>query len=278
VSGQLTLDSGTDQVLTSVADGVATITLNRPERRNAFSPELLSGLATALAAAQASDQVGAVVLTGAGGAFCAGGDVKGFSESNKSSPGTEVDPARIDEMLQSQRRTVGLIHQFDKPVIASLPGAAAGAGLGIALAADLRIGCPKTLMTTAFATVGLSGDYGTIWFLTRLVGPSRARELMFLAERLDSEACLRLGLINRLVAEADLEVETHQLAARLANGPQFAIRAIKRNLLQAESSDLDAAMAFEVPLLLACRLTPDFREAVDAFMAKRPAQFDAAWH
>jgi 2-(1,2-epoxy-1,2-dihydrophenyl)acetyl-CoA isomerase len=278
VSGQLTLDSGTDQVLTSVADGVATITLNRPERRNAFSPQLLSGLAIALAAAQASDQVGAVVLTGAGGAFCAGGDVKGFSERNNSNPSTEVDPAGVAEMLESERRTAGVIHRFDKPVIASLPGAAAGAGLGIALAADLRIGCPKTVMTTAFAKVGLSGDYGTIWFLTRLVGPARARELMFLSERLDGEACLRLGLINRLVDEAELASETQRLAASLANGPQAAIRAIKRNLLQAESCDLDAAMAFEVPLLLACQLSPDFHEAVEAFMAKRPAQFDAAWH
>jgi 2-(1,2-epoxy-1,2-dihydrophenyl)acetyl-CoA isomerase len=278
VPGRVTLDSGTEQVLTSVTDGVATITLNRPERRNAFSPQLLNGLATALAAAQASDQVGAVVVTGAGGAFSAGGDVKGFSERNNSNSSTEVDPAQVAEMLESQRRTVGLIHRFDKPVIASLPGAAAGAGLGIALAADLRIGCPKTLMVTAFAKVGLSGDYGTSWFLTRLVGPARARELMFLAERLDSEACLRLGLINRLVDEADLASETHQLAARLANGPQFAMRAIKRNLLQAESSDLDAAMAFEVPLLLACRLSPDYHEAVDAFMTKRPARFEAAWH
>jgi 2-(1,2-epoxy-1,2-dihydrophenyl)acetyl-CoA isomerase len=153
--------------------------------------------------------------------------------------------------------------------VAALPGAAAGAGLGIALAADLRIGCPRTLMTTAFVTVGLSGDFGTAWLLHQIVGPARARELMFLEMRIDAARCLELGLINRVVDGDQLHEHTHALAARLASGPQPALRHMKHNLLVAERAGLLPAMDEEVPLHMACGVSEDHREAVAAFMAKR---------
>jgi 2-(1,2-epoxy-1,2-dihydrophenyl)acetyl-CoA isomerase len=158
-------------------------------------------------------------------------------------------------------------------VVAALPGAAAGAGLGLALAADLRIGSPRTVITTAFARVGLSGDYGTAWLLRQLVGPARAAELMFLSDRVDADTCLRLGLLNWIVPEAELRQRTAELASRLAHGPRLALRSMKHNLLLAGQADLGEAMDVEVTLHKECGVTADHREAVAAFVEKREARF-----
>jgi 2-(1,2-epoxy-1,2-dihydrophenyl)acetyl-CoA isomerase len=239
---------------------------------------MLDGLEVALEQAATSDLVGAVVLTGAGSAFCAGGDVKDFgAKGGEGGTADEADPARVAAQRLRQQNTVGRIHEFAKPVLASLPGAAAGAGLGLALAADLRVGCPRTLMTTAFVTIGLSGDYGTAWLLDRLVGPSRARELMFLGGRVDAERCRELGLVNELVPADELAEYTQALAARLANGPRTALRYMKQNLLAAPDIGLGPAMDAEAARHLACGVTDDHREALAAYLAKRPAVYSAAW-
>lgn len=274
MSDARTIDTGTEDVLGSVTDGVGTIVLNRPERRNALTPAMLTGLAALLAEFEDADDVAAVLLTGAGAAFCAGGDVKAFAERGGEGGGAaEVDPERVARQLASQRATVGRIHAFGKPVLAALPGAAAGAGLGIALAADLRIGCPRTVMTTAFAKVGLSGDYGTTWLLRQLVGPARATELLYLSERLDAEACRELGLLNWVVPDGELSERAQHLAATLANGPRPALRHIKNNLLNAERATLDESMQHEIPNHMDCGISPDHREAAQAFAEKRPPVF-----
>jgi 2-(1,2-epoxy-1,2-dihydrophenyl)acetyl-CoA isomerase len=268
------LDTGTDDLLAEVRDGVATITLNRPDRRNALSAEMLAALAQVLGELESADAVGALVITGNGPAFCAGGDVKGFSARGGEGGGAdEVDPGQVAAQVEMQRATVGRLHAFAKPVIASLPGAAAGAGLGLALAADLRIGCPRTVIATAFGRVGLSGDYGTTWFLRQLIGQARAAELMFLGERADADTCLRLGLLNWLVPEDELAARTAELASRLANGPRQALAAMKRNLLIAGHASLDEAMAVEVALHKQCGITPDHKEGVAAFVARREPRF-----
>jgi len=265
------LDTGTDDLLAEIDDGVATVVLNRPERRNALSPAMISALARLLPELEQSDDVGALVITGSGAAFCAGGDVKGFSErGGEGGAATEVDPALAAAQLEMQRATVGRLHNFARPVVASLPGAAAGAGLGLALAADLRIGTPRTVIATAFAKVALSGDFGTTWLLRQLVGPARAAELMFLADRTDAPTCLSLGLLNWVVPEDELAARTAELASRLAQGPRLALANIKRNLLLAGQAGLDEAMAAEVRLHKECGITDDHREAVAAFVAKRP--------
>ena len=189
------IDTGTEHLQARVEDRVAILTMNRPERRNALSGEMLSGLEIALADAETAADVGCVVLTGAGGAFCAGGDVKGMAEGGGGggTPRPTLDQ-RIHGQRLNQRNTAGRIYRMPKPVIASLPGAAAGAGLSLALACDLRIAAERALITTAFARVGFSGDYGGTWFLTKLVGPAKALELYYLSERLDAKQALQLRL------------------------------------------------------------------------------------
>ncbi len=274
MSDSRTIDTGTDDVLGTVRDGVGSIVLNRPDRRNALTPAMLTGLAALLDEFERAEDVGAVLLTGAGQAFCAGGDVKAFAERGGEGGGADtVQPERVARQLASQRATVGRIHALAKPVLAALPGAAAGAGLGIALAADLRIGSPRTVMTTAFAKVGLSGDYGTTWLLRQLVGPAKARELLLFSDRLSGDDCLALGLLNWLVPEAELAGRAHELAARLANGPRPTLRHIKDNIVHAEHATLDESMEHEIPNHMDCGLSADHKEAVAAFVAKREPVF-----
>ncbi|MGH8153227.1 MAG: enoyl-CoA hydratase-related protein, partial [Rhodanobacteraceae bacterium] len=257
------------------SNGIATITLNRPERRNAMSRPMLSGLAKLLADFEADHDVAVVVLTGAGGAFCAGGDVKGFNESGGAGGSTgQLDPQKVDQQRAMQRATVGRMYTYSKPVIASLPGAAAGAGLGLALSADLRIGGPRTVMVTAFVGVALSGDFGTTWLLDKLVGPARTRELMWLSPKLHADECLKLGLINRVVPDEELEAKTYEIARTLANGPRGCIAKMKRNFVKVRSDDLFSSMDLEVQLHLECGVTDDHREAAAAFVQKRAPVFN----
>jgi 2-(1,2-epoxy-1,2-dihydrophenyl)acetyl-CoA isomerase len=277
LAGADLIDTGTDDLLAGVSDGVATIVLNRPDRRNALSGAMTGALARVLAGLDGSDQVGAVIITGSGPAFCAGGDVKGFNQRGGEGGGSgQVDQAATDAQVESQRATTGKLRDLPVPVIAALPGAAAGAGLGLALAADLRIGSPRAVIATAFARVGLSGDYGTTWLLRQLVGHARAAELMLLGDRVDADTCLRLGLLNWVVPEAELRSRTAEIAGRLAHGPRQALRGIKHNLLLADHASLDEAMVAEVPLHKACGVTADHREAAAAFVEKREPRFGTA--
>ncbi|HEX5406221.1 MAG TPA: enoyl-CoA hydratase-related protein [Pseudonocardiaceae bacterium] len=271
-----TIETGTTDILGSVRDGVGHIMLNRPESRNALTPEMLTGLAALLTEMETADDVGAVLLSGAGKSFCAGGDVKAFAARGGEGGGSSTaSPERIERQRAVQADTVGRIYSLSKPVVAALPGAAAGAGLGFALAADMRIGTPKTVMVTAFAKVGLSGDFGTAWLLHRLIGPARARELMFLSERVDPDTCLELGLLNRIVVAGELDERAHELAVRLANGPRLALRHMKENLLHADSASLAESMDHEVPNHMDCGVSEDHRAAVQAFVAKREPVFGA---
>lgn len=266
-------------ILTDVSDGVGTITLNRPDRRNAFSQEMLQGLADATEQMEVDPAVGAIVLTGAGGSFCSGGDVQDFHESGGEGGGaTVVDEAAVDSQRRFQEETVGRIYRCAKPVLASIPGAVAGAGIGLALAADLRIGSTRTVFATAFGGVGLAGDFGVAWLLRQLVGPALARELLFLNPRIRGEQCAELGLVNWIVAEDELETKTRELATRLASGPSHALSGMKQNLLRAPAEDLTASMYAEVPLHKATGLTEDHVNAVKAFVNKEMPTFPVGWH
>lgn len=265
-----------NDVFGDVRNGVGTITLNRPDRRNAMSDAMISGLTELLVSMEESDEVGSIVLTGAGRAFCAGGDVQGFDEKGGEGGGAKtVDSAEVARQQQAQRETVGRIYRCRKPVLAALPGAAAGAGIGLALAADLRIGGPRALMATAFAAVGLSGDFGVAWLLQQAVGPAKARELMFLNPRLDAEQCLELGLLNWVVGEDQLAARATEIAERLAQGPRLALASMKQNLIEAAVVDLDTSMDAEVVLHKTSGLSDDHIAAVRAFVEKREPVFGA---
>ncbi|MCP5060405.1 MAG: enoyl-CoA hydratase [bacterium] len=268
------LDLGTDHVLAEVEDRVATITLNRPERRNAFSNEMLEGLARALEEAEGDPEVGCVVLTGAGNGFCAGGDVKAMNEANqgKGATGGGIDAA-IHRQRLSQRATSGKVYDMPKPVLASLPGAAAGAGFSLAMACDLRIASERAVLTTAFGNVGFSGDYGGTFFLTQLVGAAKARELYFLPDRLDAAEAERLGLFNWVVPAEKLAAETRAIASRLAQGPTVAYRYMKENLNRAVAGEMGDCMDLEATHHVHTGFTEDHRNAVKAFVEKKTPVF-----
>jgi len=189
-------ETGTDHLLAALENGVLTLTMNRPEARNAMSQELNSALQAALARAELDDDVRCIVLTGAGKGFCAGGDVKGMNARNSGDGEAVTIDAAIHRQRVNQRATAGKLYAIPKPTIAALPGAAAGAGLSLALACDMRIMASNAIMTTAFARVGFSGDYGGTFFLSQLVGTAKARQLYFLSERVSADEALQLGLTN----------------------------------------------------------------------------------
>lgn len=269
---QRPIDTGTEDLLARVEDGIAIVTMNRPQRRNALSADMLQAMGTVLAACETDPEVGCVVLTGAGGAFCAGGDVKGMAESNAGGTRPDID-SQIHRQRLSQRATSGKLNAMPKPTLAALPGAAAGAGFALALACDLRIASDKAVMTTAFARVGFSGDYGGTYFLTQLVGTAKARELYFLSERIDMAEALRLGLVNWVVPADELEKKTMEIARRLASGPRIAYRYMKENLNRAAAGETGECLDLEATHHIHTGLTDDHREAARAFVEKREPMF-----
>src|ERR1700752_3157654 len=203
-------------LLEVVKDGVAVLTLNRPDRLNAMSEPMLAAMLEALRRLADDPEVGVVVLTGAGRGFCAGGDVKAMAEGREFG-GTTLEEKAQD--LRSRMEVSRWLHELPKPTIAMIRGAAAGAGLSLALACDLRIAGDSARFATAFARVGYSGDFGGSYFLTQLVGTAKARELYYTAEIVDAPQALGLGLVNRAVPDARLDEETMALAQRIARGP-----------------------------------------------------------
>jgi 2-(1,2-epoxy-1,2-dihydrophenyl)acetyl-CoA isomerase len=260
----------TQDLIETVKDGVATLTLNRPDRLNAMSVPMLDALLEALPRLASDAGVGVVVLTGAGRAFCAGGDVKAMAE------GREFGGSGLEDKAQGLRSRMEVsrwLHEMPQPTIAMVRGAAAGAGLSLALACDMRIAGEAARFGTAFARVGYSGDFGGSYFLTQLVGTAKARELYFTADLLDAAQALGLGLVNRVVPDARLEEETMALALRLARGPRIAYRYMKRNLNAAESGTLRELLDLEAWHHTRCGMTEDHREATKAFVDKREPVF-----
>jgi 2-(1,2-epoxy-1,2-dihydrophenyl)acetyl-CoA isomerase len=260
-----------NELLTRVDDGLAVITFNRPERLNALSRTMLRDFGVLLAQYAEDPAIGCVLVTGAGKAFCSGGDVRVQAET--AAQGSPLSPEQRADQLRTSMTASELLHHMPKPTIAMVNGVAAGAGMSIALACDIRIAAQSARMTTAFAKVGLSGDYGGSYFLTRIVGPALARELYFTSEVLDSARLQALGLSSRVVPDAKLEAETMALASRLANGPRIAWRYIKRNMKAAEEGTLSDVLDAEAYGMMRCRQTEDHAEAARAFVEKRAPVF-----
>lgn len=254
-----------------LTDRVYVITLNRPEARNALSPDLTRNLRAAIASAARAEQVGALLITAAGNAFCAGGDVKAMGQRESGSiPSLEE---QFQEMRARHHEISGALYRMRKPTIAALPGPAAGAGMALALACDLRIAADTAFLSTAYARIGLSGDYGIAWLLTRVVGPGRARELMLTAERISAPTAEKIGLVNRVTTAEALQLEAMELARRLASGPSVAYAYMKDNLDEALIVDHATAIDQEADRLLKSRSTNDHKEAVRAFAEKREPVF-----
>ena len=268
-----TVDTGTEDLLASLEDGVGVLTLNRPQARNAMSGAMNAALRSLLARFETDPEVKCIILTGAGKGFCAGGDVKGMAASGDGTVGENTIDGAIHRQRLHQRATSGKLFKMPMPTIAALPGAAAGAGLSLALACDLRVMASTAIMTTAFARVGFSGDYGGSYFMTQLIGSARARELYYLSDRISAEEALQLGLTNWVCEPEALMDKAMEIALRIASGPTVAYRYMKENLNRALAGEVDDCLDLEVTHHIHCGQTADHREAVKAFVEKRTPHF-----
>src|ERR1700728_3635043 len=272
-STDVTIDTGTTELLCVIRDRVAVITLNRPEARNALSDRLTPALRTMIKTCGENPDVGALLITGAGTAFCAGGDVKGMGAHRDKKKLDMSYDEKVADLQERQRLLTGALASLRKPTVAALPGPAVGAGLAIAMACDIRIAAESAFVSTGYLRVGLSGDYGIAWLLTRLVGTARARELMFTADKVDATRCEAIGLVNRVVPDAKLQDEACAMARSMAEGPTLALRYMKDNLDEALFFDFVSARDHEAERLIRTTMTSDHREAVQAFIDKRKAIF-----
>ncbi|MGE0330240.1 MAG: enoyl-CoA hydratase/isomerase family protein [Ramlibacter sp.] len=250
-----------------IEGGIATLTLNRPDSLNALSDPMITALLEALDRLGRDPGVGAIVLAAAGRAFCAGGDVKAMANPDPRSPQQKLDWVRWGH------RVPLAIASCPKVTIASIQGAAMGAGLGMALCCDFRIVARSAKFGLAFVKIGLSTDFGVSWQLPRIVGEPRARELMLTGDIFDAGAAEAMGLATRLVDDDALATETTAWAKRFAAGPVLAQAGIKRNLLAAQSQSLAELLEYEAVQQIHATETHDHKEAVQAFLQRRPAAF-----
>ncbi len=255
-------------ILTEVRDHVATITLNRPDVMNAFSDPMRTRLFELLEGFADDDEVRCIVITGAGKAFSAGGDIASMADLQ-----ARNDTSVIESRIIVGGRVVRQLRQMPKPVIAAVNGAAAGGGMNLALACDIRLGSEKALFAESFVKIGLVPDWGGFAFLTKLVGTAKAMELMMTGDRIQAAEALRLGLLNRLIPVDDFEAEVRDFTTRLAAGPSGALAEIKRGVYLGAEASLAEALAFEQETQPRLFLSDDAREGMRAFLEKRPPAF-----
>lgn len=263
--------SANDIVLQNLDNGLLTITMNRPDRRNALNPDMTRGLVEAAQRAVDDPEVRAVLLKGAGGTFCVGGDVKSMA-AGRAPLSFEAKTTNLRRGMEISR----ILHQMQKPVVAQVDGAAAGAGLSIALSCDLRIASASCKITTAFAKVGLSGDYGGTYFLTHLLGSAKARELYLMSPVLTAQEAYDLGIVTKVVPDAEVEAAAREVAMSLAQGPSITLGYIKRNINNAETMSLEACFDAEALHHSRAGETADHKEAAKAFVEKRKPAFQGA--
>mgnify|MGYP006131454659 CR=1 FL=1 len=264
------IDTGTDELLCEINQRVATVTLNKPDKRNALGDILTPALRETLLRLDSDDRVGCVLITGAGNAFCSGGDVSGMSGGSGKVSSKEE---RIQELTEKQVTLTMRIHKLSKVTIAALPGPAAGAGLSIALACDLRVASENAFLMTAFVNIGLSGDYGGSWFLPRLIGLSKAKELYYTSERVKAQEAFDIGLVNKVFAQETFREDAFSYACKIANGPTNTLEKMKINLNRSDELSLEQSLHLEARHLLECSSGNEAKEAIAAFIEKRKPIF-----
>src|SRR5436190_12470060 len=257
-----------EQIKVVEDSGIVTIALNRPERLNALVGHMRRDLAEALEEAGSDPDMRVIVMNGEGRAFCAGGDVHFMAELVE-----RGDAEEFARLLGAARRVILTIRQMTKPVLASIEGACAGAGFNLALACDLRIASATATFAQSFVKLGFHPDWGGTYFLPRMVPSNIACEMFFLGGTIDADEALRLGLLNRVVAPEQLEVETRRLAERLRDGPAVSIAAAKHAVYASEHDNLEKMLSYEVEAQVRCFESEDGREGVRAFLEKRPPRF-----
>lgn len=267
------LETGTGELLCDITQRVAVVTLNKPHKKNALGDVLTPALRALLPVLESRSDVGCVMITGAGNAFCAGGDVSEMGAgANRDAPSASFEE-RIADLTEKQQALTGRLYRLTKPTVAALSGAAAGAGLSIALACDLRIAAEDGFMVTAFRNVGLSGDYGATWFLPRLVGLARAKSLFYFSPRLTAREAESIGLVDRVFPTATFRDEALKYAMEIAGGPTRALARVKENLQVGLDQSLDASLALEARNMIESGQGEEAREAIAAFKQKRKPVF-----
>jgi len=256
---------GEKAVLLEKNKGIATITLNRPEAMNAMNPALVDGWIESLAAVKEDPEVKAVVLTGNGKAFCAGGDLFFLASIQ--------GPVAARKFIELAGRIVTAIMSMEKPVIAMVNGVAAGAGFNLALACDIVFCAKSARFAQSFVKVGLVPDCGGLYLLPRVVGAHKAKELMFTADLLDADAALQLGIVNRVVADEELKAVTYEFVERMVNSAPVALEMIKKMINRSGNLDLESTLELEADLQTICMQTADHQEGVKAFKEKRAPVF-----
>ena len=263
----------TQDLIETVEGGIATLTMNRPEARNAFSRAMMDAMSEALPRLAVDPAVRLVVITGAGNAFSAGGDVKGFARNVGGAPVSVSFDTKVTD-LRARMEVARWLHEMPKPTLAVIPGPAAGAGLSVALACDLRIATEDAKLTTAFSKIGLSGDFGGSYFLNHLVGAAKARELYFTGQVISGAEAARIGLVNRVVRDEDLLAFARRYAQELAaNCSPTSMMIMKRQVWQHLTADLGSAEKEAIGLMVESFKRPDFREGVVSYLEKRPPRF-----
>ena len=260
---------GYQDIIYSKEEGIVTITLNRPERRNAFSPEMSESIREVVEEATTDGSVRVLVITGTGRAFCAGADVKSMAE-NPAQPRDEDKPREAGGGHVSLPL---LLHRFDKPVIAAINGVAVGGGLDLALACDIRIASEQARFAEVFIRRGLIPAMGGIFFLPRLVGLDRACQLIWTGDMIDAREAERIGLVTTVVPHEELEIATRELAEKLAKGPPLAIQKAKRAIYEGLGMDLQSSLRQVASAVGELRETEDHREGARAFVEKREPLF-----
>jgi len=268
VSNTPQLAPGGPVLLEAQHEGIATLVMNRPDRLNALNNELAIAVNDALGRLAEDQSVKVVVITGAGRAFCAGGDLGALGKGRQTGATHELEP-----LLRAGMQMVLKMRTMPQPVIAAVNGAAAGAGMNIALAADIRIAAEEATFGQNFARVGLFPDYGGTYFLPQLVGPSKAAELFYTGDMIDAKTALALGLVNQVVPATQLEATVKTLAQKIAQGPSLPIRAAKKALFSSEEKELSKALDNEVREQIRCYLSDDCNEGIRAFFEKRLPKF-----
>ena len=250
-------------------NGILKLTMNRPDRRNALNDAMLNSLHEELTKAENDTSIRTIVLTGAGNAFCAGGDVKDMADGTKNNMSTQEKATDLRHVMETSR----ILHEIPTPTIAVLPGAAAGAGFSLALACDMRIASENAKLTTAFAKVGFPGDFGGTFYLTQMVGTAKARELYYLASILTANQAKELGIVNHVTTDDDLESFSSNIIEQIATGPTTALRYMKKNMNLAEKGNLNQSLDSEALYQTLCRDTEDHQNAAKAFVEKKTPVF-----
>jgi len=272
-----------DAIRWDLADsGVLTLGFDRPEVKNAIDTAGQNLLVKLLVDASRHPGVKVVVLTGTGASFCTGADVRSMGAPDPDDPIArefgesalwQAHEARTDR-LKRLAEAAFLLHEMGKPTIAKLRGPAAGMGFSLALACDFRLAADNAFLVSSFAKIGTSGDYGGSYFLTQLVGPSKAKEIYMFSDRIGAQEAFTMGLVNRMLPDAELDAATDAFALRLAQGPSMAYRYIKQNIHAAASGPIERVLDLEARNMIRCRLSEDCKEALAAFQQKREPRFE----